>query len=73
LNVRTQSRLLLTNAFSKKVANHAHAMVLHFLHYHFVLIQQTLKLRPACPQAGAMAFGEMKDVVAMLEPWEVRN
>ena len=33
LNVRTHSRRMtrLTNAFSKKVENHAHAMALHFI------------------------------------------
>ena len=33
----------LTNAFSKKMENHAHAMVLHFLYYNFVRIHKTLK------------------------------
>ena len=28
----------LTNAFSKKMKNHAHAMALHFLYYNFVRI-----------------------------------
>jgi hypothetical protein len=30
----------LTNAFSKKVENHAHAMALHFLYYNFVRIHK---------------------------------
>jgi hypothetical protein len=33
----------LTNAFSKKVSNHAHAMTLHFLYYNLVRIRQTLR------------------------------
>ena len=37
----------LTNAFSKKVENHAHAMALHFLYYNFVRIHKTLKVTPA--------------------------
>jgi hypothetical protein len=28
----------LTNAFSKKMENHAHAMALHFMYYNFVRI-----------------------------------
>src|SRR5262249_49368986 len=38
LNVRMHSRRMtrLTNAFSKKMENHAHAMSLHFLYYNFV-------------------------------------
>ena len=33
----------LTNAFSKKVENHAYAVALHFMYYNFVRIHQTLK------------------------------
>jgi hypothetical protein len=36
-----------TNAFSKKMENHAHAMALHFLYYNFVRIHKTLKTSPA--------------------------
>jgi len=31
----------------KKLANHRHAMALHFLYYNFVRIHQTLKMSPA--------------------------
>lgn len=43
LNVRMHSRRMtrLTNAFSRKVENHAHAMALHFLYYNFVRQHQT--------------------------------
>jgi len=37
----------LTNAFSKKVENLAHAVSLHFMYYNFVRIQQTLRVNPA--------------------------
>jgi hypothetical protein len=37
----------LTNAFSKKAANHAHMMAIYFMHYNFVRIHQTLKITPA--------------------------
>ena len=37
----------LTNAFSKKFANHVHVMSLYFMHYNFVRIHQTLKITPA--------------------------
>jgi hypothetical protein len=42
----------LTNAFSKKVENHTHAVALHMLYYNFVRIHQTLKVSPAMA-AGA--------------------
>lgn len=37
----------LTNAFSKKVENHAHAVALHFMHYNFARIHKTLRVTPA--------------------------
>lgn len=37
----------LTNAFSKKLENHAHMCALYFLHYNFVRIHKTLKVTPA--------------------------
>jgi len=72
LNVRMHSRRMtrLTNAFSKKVQNHAHAMALHFLYYNFVRIHQTLKVTPAMAAGVTNRLWEMKDVVTMLEAWE---
>jgi IS1 family transposase len=37
----------LTNAFSKKVENHAHAIALHFMYYNFCRIHKTLRVTPA--------------------------
>jgi hypothetical protein len=37
----------LTNAFSKKIENHAHAVSLHFMHYNFARKHQTLGQTPA--------------------------
>lgn len=36
-----------TNAFSKKIENHAHAVGLHFMYYNFVRIHKTLRVTPA--------------------------
>jgi IS1 family transposase len=41
----------LTNGFSKKVENHEAAIALHFMHYNFARIHQTLRCTPAM-QAG---------------------
>jgi len=72
LNIRMHSRRMtrLTNAFSKKIENHAHAMALHFLYYNFVRIHQTLKVSPAMAAGVTKRLWEMKDVVDMLEAWE---
>ncbi len=37
----------LTNGFSKKVENHAAAVALHFMHYNFCRVHQTLRVTPA--------------------------
>jgi len=37
----------LTNAFSKKVENLEHAVSLHYMHYNFYRIHQTLRVTPA--------------------------
>ena len=34
----------LTNGFSKKVENHAHAVSLHFMHYNFCRTHQSLTI-----------------------------
>ena len=41
----------LTNAFSKKVENHAHSVALHYMFYNFCRIHRTLRVTPAM-QAG---------------------
>jgi IS1 family transposase len=37
----------LTNAFSKKLANHGHAVAIHFLHYNFARVHKSLRVTPA--------------------------
>jgi len=37
----------LTNAFSKKIENHAAAVAIHFIHYNFARIHKTLRITPA--------------------------
>ena len=37
----------LTNGFSKKVENHAHAIAIHYMHYNFCRVHKTLRVTPA--------------------------
>jgi hypothetical protein len=60
----------LTNAFSKKMENHAHAMALHFLYYNFVRIHKTLKVTPAMAAGVTDRLWEVPDMVSVLESWE---
>lgn len=72
LNIRMGNRRMtrLTNAFSKKAANHAHMMAIYFMHYNFVRIHQTLKVTPAMAAGVTPKLWEMSDLVKVLEDWE---
>jgi hypothetical protein len=56
----------LINAFSKKIGNHAAMVALHFMHYNFCRIHQTLRVTPAM-EAGLADHGwEIEELVALL-------
>ncbi len=56
-----------SNAFSKKVENHAHAVALHMMYYNFVRIHKTLRTTPAMAAGVADRLWEVKDMVDALE------
>lgn len=57
----------LTNAFSKKLENHMHAISFYFMVYNFVKIHKTIKTTPAM-EAGVIDFlWSMEDIVMMSE------
>jgi hypothetical protein len=58
----------LTNAFSKKVENLAHAVSLHFMHYNFCRVHQTLRTTPAVAAGVADHVWTLEEVVELLEP-----
>jgi IS1 family transposase len=60
----------LTNAFSKKVENHAHMVSLHMMYYNFVRIHQTLRCTPAMAAGVTRKLWEVADIVEILEHWE---
>lgn len=60
----------LTNAFSKKVENHAYAVALHFMYYNFVKIHSTLKITPAMAAGVTDCLWEIDDIVKLLEEKE---
>lgn len=63
----------LTNAFSKKVENHAAAVSLHSMYYNFVRVHQTLKVSPAMAAGVTDRLWEMTDLVEMLEAFEAKE
>ena len=60
----------LTNAFSKKIENHAAAVALHMMHYNFVRIHQTLRITPAMAAGVTDRVWDISDIVALLEASE---
>jgi len=77
LTLRMQQRRFtrLTNAFSKKAENHAHAVSLFFLYYNYCRSHQTLtKAAQGVRTTPAMASGltdhvwTVKDIVALMDP-----
>jgi IS1 family transposase len=60
----------LTNAFSKKVENHAYSVALHMMYYNFVRIHQTLRETPAMAAGVTKKLWEVSDIVALWEAVE---
>jgi IS1 family transposase len=57
----------LTNAFSKKVENHIHAISLYFMHYNFARIHQTLKVTPAMEAGVTDHLWSLEDIAALAD------
>jgi IS1 family transposase len=56
----------LTNGFSKKAENHAHAVALHYMHYNYCRVHQTLRVTPAMEAGLADHVWTMDDLIALL-------
>ena len=65
MSIRRFTRL--TNAFSKKLENHAAALGLFFMHYNFCRIHQTLRVTPAMAAGVSSRVWEVADLVALLQ------
>ncbi len=57
----------LTNAFSKKLENHAHMVALYALWYNFVRIHKTLRTSPAMAAGIESRLWSMEDVAALID------
>ena len=57
----------LTNAFSKKLANHEAAVALHFMHYNFVRIHQTLRVTPAMAAGVTDRLWSIENIAALID------
>lgn len=57
----------LTNAFSKKVENLEHAVALHYMHYNFCRIHQTLRVTPAMEIGVSDHVWSIDEVIDLLD------
>lgn len=55
----------LTNAFSKKVENHAHAVALHMMFYNFGRVHKTLRVTPAMEAGIAKSVWTLEQIAAL--------
>lgn len=57
----------LTNAYSKKIENHLHAISLHYMIHNFVKVHSTLRCSPAMAAGVSKTLWSVEDVVALLD------
>ena len=57
----------LTNAFSKKMGNHAAMVALYFIYYNFARVHQTLRVTPAMEAGIADHVWAIEEIVALLQ------
>lgn len=62
----------LTNGFSKKVENHAHAVALHMMYYNFVRVHKTLRVTPAMEAGITDRLWDIADIAMLVEQAEAK-
>lgn len=71
MNMRRFTRL--TNAFSKKIENHMHAISFYFMVYNFVKIHSSVRTSPAMAAGVSTTLWDIEDIVRMAETMPVTN
>ncbi|RJX34308.1 MAG: DDE domain-containing protein [Desulfarculus sp.] len=62
----------LTNAFSKKLENHCHALALYFTYYNFIRVHKTLRVTPAMEAGLIDHLMTFEDLVALIDQREAQ-
>ncbi|MCG6204577.1 IS1 family transposase [Rhodopseudomonas sp. HC1] len=75
LNMRMGMRRFtrLTNAFSKKLDNHCHALALYFMFYNFCRIHKTLRVTPAMAAGVTEKLWNTEGIVALIDARDERK
>jgi len=64
MSIRRFKRL--TNAHSKKLENHGHAIAIHYMYYNFGRIHQSLQVTPAMEAGISDHVWSIEEIVAFL-------
>ena len=56
----------LTNAFSKKLENHGHAVALYFMHYNFCRVHKTLRVTPAMEAGLTDHVWDIEELIGLI-------
>jgi len=57
----------LTNGFSKKLANHEHAIAIYTVHYNYCRVHKTLRVTPAMEAKISDHVWEIEELVALID------
>jgi len=60
----------LTNAHSKKIENHCHALALYFVWYNFARVHGSLRTSPALAAGLSEKLWDMSDIVQLIDKAE---
>ena len=63
----------LTNAFSKKLENHCHALALYFVFYNWIRIHKTLRVTPAMAAGLTDRLWSWEDIIAIMDEAEAKK
>ena len=55
-----------TNAFSKTIENHCHAIALHFVYFNFVKQHKTVRVTPAMAAGLTKRFMSIEEIVNLV-------
>src|SRR5437773_2635065 len=67
MRMSTRRFTRLTNAFSKKLENHAAMVALYFMFYNFGRVHQTLRVTPAMEAGIADHVWSIEEIVSLIE------
>jgi hypothetical protein len=63
----------LTNAFSKKIDNHCHALALYFVWYNFVRLHKAHRVTPAMAAGLTDKVMDVADIVRLVDAHEAES